>query len=265
MYVNLPFNDFEEVWLNEGLSHVAEELLYYRVGGFAPRQNITAAKLRQSQATVDAFNKFQGDNSGRFETFLAIPSKTSVYGNNDSLETRGATWNLLRYLADHRGSSDGDTWSQLVNTSRTGQDNLSHVFGATYMTQIRDWATSVFADDIAGVTDARFLEPSWNMRDIFPQLVNSNGTPLGKYPLAVVPLSDAATANLSIYSGGAAYLRFSVPANGQASLDWSNRAAPRVALRPVHVGADEVDGGRDGQPIATSFQLLVNDAGTRRT
>ena len=36
MYVNLPFNDFEEVWLNEGLSHMAEELLYYRVSGNAP-------------------------------------------------------------------------------------------------------------------------------------------------------------------------------------------------------------------------------------
>lgn len=226
MYVNLPFNDFEEVWLNEGLSHVAEELLYYRVSGFAPRQNITAAKLGATQASVDAFNKVQGDNSGRFEIFLSQPSQTSVYGNNDSLETRGATWYLLRYLADHRGTSDGDTWSQLVNTSLTGQGNLSHVFGTTYMTQIRDWATAVFADDVPGVTDTRFLAPSWNMRDIFPHLVNSNGTPLGKYPLTVVPLSDASPSNLSIYSGGAAYYRFSIPANGQASLDWTNGLLP---------------------------------------
>ena len=64
------------------------------------------------------------------------------------------------------------------------------------------------------------------MRDIFPQLVDSNGTPLGKYPLAVVPLSDASPANLSVFAGGAAYLRFSVPANGQASIDWSAGALP---------------------------------------
>lgn len=230
MYVNLPFNDFEEVWLNEGLSHMAEELLYYRVSGNAPRQNLTAAKLGQSQATADIFNHYQGDNNGRFETFLLKPSKTSVYGNNDSLETRGATWNLLRYLADHRGASDGDTWSQLVNTSLTGQQNLAHVFGATYMTQIRDWATTVFSDDIPGVTDTRFLEPSWNLRDIFPRLVDGNGTPLGKYPLSVIPLSDGVASNQSIYSGGAAYFRFSVPANGQASVDWSNGQLPPSAF-----------------------------------
>jgi hypothetical protein len=220
LYVNAA-NDFEEVWLNEGLSHIAEELLYYHISGFAPRQNLAASKIGQSQTSADVFNNYQGDNSGRFETFIGKPSQTSVYGANDSLETRGATWNLLRYLADHRGSSDADSWLQLVNTPRTGLDNLSHVFGTTYMTQIRDWATSVFADDVPGVTDTRFLEPSWNMRDIFPHLVNSSGTPLGKYPLAVVSLSDAAPATLSVYSGGAAYLRFSVPANGQASIDWS--------------------------------------------
>ena len=182
-----------------------------------------------------------------------MPSKTSVYGNNDSLETRGATWNLLRYLADHRGSSDGDTWSQLVNTSRTGQTNLAHVFGTSYMTQIRDWATSVFADDVAGVTDARFLAPSWNMRDIFPHLVNSSGTPLGRYPLAVVPLSDATPANLSIYSGGAAYLRFSVPANASGVDRLDAADAPGVAADPVHAGAHEVDTAPDER---TSRQLI---------
>src|SRR5262249_25102658 len=151
------------------------------------------AKIASTQAQADIFNNYQGDNNGRFEMFIDTTAGTSVYGNNDSLWTRGATWHLLRYLADHRGASDGDTWTQLVNTSRTGVDNLSRVFGSNYMTQIRDWATSVFADDVAGVTDTRFLEPSWNMRDIFPNLRDaSTGIRLGKYPLRVVPLSDGA-------------------------------------------------------------------------
>jgi hypothetical protein len=94
------------------------------------------------------------------------------------------------------------------------------------MTQIRDWATSVFADDIAGVTDARFLEQSWNMRSIFPRLVNGAGVPLNRFPLAVVPLSDASPANVSVFAGGAAYLRFTVPAGSQASIDWSTGGLP---------------------------------------
>jgi hypothetical protein len=229
LYVN-DANDFEEVWLNEGLSHIAEELLYYRVAHLAPRQNIGITEIKKDAASVNAFNNYQGDNFGRFEIFLGKPSQTSVYADNDSLETRGATWHLLRYLADHRGSSDADTWSQLVNTTLIGKENLSHVFGSTYMTQIRDWATTVFSDDVAGVTDTRFLEPSWNMRNIFPALVNSSGQALNKYPLAVVPLGDATPANVSVQAGGAAFIRFFVPAGSQASIDWSAGGLPVTPL-----------------------------------
>jgi len=225
LYVNNA-DAFEDVWLNEGLSHIAEELLYYRVSHLAPRQNISASVIQADQTSVNNFNNYQGDNFGRYEIFLGKPSQTSVYAGNDSLETRGATWNLLRYLADHRGSSDADTWMLLDNARLTGQANIASVFGSNYMTQIRDWATSVFSDDITGNTDTRFLEPSWNMRSIFPRLVSGSGVPLNRFPLAVVPLSDAAPANLSVFAGGAAYLRFTVPSGSQASIDWSAGGLP---------------------------------------
>ncbi len=220
IYVNNA-DHFEDTWLNEGLSHIAEELLYYRVSGLTPRQNITASVLGRSPAAVDAFNNYQSDNTGRYEAFLGKPNQTSVYADNDSLETRGATWNLLRYLADHRGSADADTWSRLVNTALTGQQNVANVFGSTYLTQIRDWATSVFADDLPGQTDARFSQPSWDYRDIFPQLVDGNMQGLLSYPLEVFPLSDTSPVTTSVFAGGAAYIRFSVPAGATASIDWS--------------------------------------------
>ena len=225
LYVNNA-DAFEDVWLNEGLSHIAEELLYYRVSGLSPRRNISASTIQADQTSVNNFNNYQGDNFGRYEIFLGKPAQTSVYAGNDSLETRGATWNLLRYLADHRGSSDGDTWMLLDNSKLTGQANLASVFGSNYMTQIRDWATSVFSDDITGVSDARFLEPSWNMRSIFPRLVSPSGVPLNRFPLALVPLVDGAPINLSVIAGGEAYLRFSVAAGSQASIDWSAGGLP---------------------------------------
>ena len=228
LYVNNA-NAFEDTYLNEGLSHIAEELLYYRVAKLAPRQNINATIIRSSQAEVNAFNNYQGDNTGRYEVFLGKPNQTSVYAGNDSLETRGATWNLLRYLADHRGTSDGDTWFQLDNSTTTGKQNLMNVFGSNLLTQIRDWATSVFADDLPGQSDVRFSQPSWNYRDIFPHL-SSSGVLLGRYPLAVLPLSDTDPVTVSIDAGGAAYIRFAVPAGSSASIDWSSGGAPVNAL-----------------------------------
>jgi hypothetical protein len=219
MYVNNA-NVFEDTWLNEGLSHIAEELLFYRVSGLTPRSNIGVAQLN-SQALVNAFNQYQIDNTVRFEVFIGKPSQTSVYGGNDSLETRGATWNLLRYLTDHATGTETSTWQALVNSTTNGQANLARVFGPDYLSMIRNWAVSVFSDDVAGVTDARFLEQSWNMRGIFPNLVDGQGNRLGKYPLQVLPLSSASPVNASVVAGGTAYIRFSVPAGSQASIDWA--------------------------------------------
>ncbi|HVX40926.1 MAG TPA: Ig-like domain-containing protein [Gemmatimonadaceae bacterium] len=219
IYVNNA-SDFEDVWLNEGLSHIAEELLYYRVSGTAPRENIGIQTIAATQASVDAFNNYQADNFGRYDFFLGKPNQTSVYAGNDSLETRGATWDLLRYLADHRTgtSSDADTWSKLVNSTTTGKNNLAQVFGTDYMTQIRNWAVSVFTDDLPSVSDPAFQEPSWNMREIFPRLRGTNSS----FPLKVVPLSaQTPVSSLQVDAGGAAYIRFTVPAGGQSSIDWT--------------------------------------------
>jgi len=219
IYVNNA-NAFEDTWLNEGLSHIAEELLFYKQSGFAPRQNLAASSFK-TQAQLDAINNDQIDNIIRFETFMNKPTATSVYGGNDALETRGATWSLLRDLSDHRSGTDADTWFQLVNSTTTGQGNLARVFGVDYLTQINNWAVSVFADDVTGVTDNRYLQPSWNMRLIYPNLVDSQGNRLGKYPLQVFGLSDNSTVNTPVFAGGVAYIRFSVPGGGQASVDWT--------------------------------------------
>jgi hypothetical protein len=232
LYVNNA-EFFESVWLNEGLSHIAEELLYYRVSGLAPRQNLGITQIRAN--SVDSFNEFQADNLGRFEVFIEKPSQTNVYADNDSLETRGATWNLLRYLADHRAgsSNDGTTWQQLVNTPLSGQQNLANVFGSDYMTQINNWSTSVYADDVTGVTDTRFLGLSWNMRSIFPQLCTDSRTPctqLGIYPLAITSLANNSTSPISVVAGGSSYIRFSVPAGTQASIDWQSGGLPVTSL-----------------------------------
>jgi hypothetical protein len=214
MYVNTGATDFEATWLDEGLSHVAEELLFYAQTGLAPRANIDAAKLRSSSAYVDAFNDEAISNFGRLEAYLGAPSSNSPFADNDDLATRGATWSFLRYAADHTGGDDGTTWFQLVNSTTSGLANLQQVFGVDLTTLARDWATSVLADD-AATTDARYQEPSWNMRSIFGAL-ESNGA----YPLATTTLG-ASPMTVSVNGGSAAYLRFAVPAGQTATVQLS--------------------------------------------
>ena len=205
MYVNTAATDFEVTWLDEGLSHVAEELLFFAETGLGPRANIDATKLRSSGAYVDAFNNEAISNFSRFDSFLGAPTSNSPFADNDSLATRGATWSFLRYAADHTGADDGTTWYQLVNSTTSGLDNLRQVFGSDLTSLARDWATSVFADDLAS-TDARYQQTTWNLRSIFGAL-ESNGA----YPLVTTTLTGSPT-TLSIHGGSAAYLRFAVAA-----------------------------------------------------
>jgi hypothetical protein len=215
MYINTAATDFEETWLDEGLAHVAEELLFLARTGLLPRANIDATLLRSSATYVDAFNDEAISNFSRLGRYLATPASNSPFADNDELETRGATWSFLRYAADHTGSDDGTTWFQLVNSTTTGVANLTNVFGTGLTSLARDWATSVFADDIA-TTDARYQQPTWNFRSIYAAL-QSNGA----YPLATTSLSPSASTTVSVKSGSAAYLRFSVAAGQTATIQWN--------------------------------------------
>ncbi len=214
MYVNTGATDFEATWLDEGLSHVAEELLFYAETGLKPRTNIDATTLRSSSAYVNAFNNEAISNFSRLEDYLGAPFANSPFADNDDLATRGATWSFLRYAADHAGSDDGTTWFQLVNSTTSGTANLQQVFGSDLTTLARDWATSVFADD-AATTDARYQQPSWNLRSIFGAL-ESNGA----YPLATATLGATPT-TVSVNGGSAAYLRFAIAAGRTATVQLS--------------------------------------------
>jgi hypothetical protein len=215
MYVNTAATDFEETWLDEGLSHVAEELLFLAKTGLRPRANIDAPLLRTSSAFVDAFNDEAISNFSRLGQYLASPTSNSPFADNDALATRGATWSFLRYAADHTGSDDGTTWFQLVNSTSSGVANLTRVFGVNLATLARDWATSVFADDIT-TTDARFQQPTWNMRSIYAAL-RSNGS----YPLSTTALGTSPS-TVSVSGGSAAYLRFAVAAGQTATIQWNS-------------------------------------------
>lgn len=102
LYINTAAESFEETWLDEGLAHIAEELLFYRESGVPPRTNLDVTAIRSRSQIVAAFNADMIGNASRYRSYLVSPSNTSPYAAGDSLSTRGAAWNWLRYLADQR-------------------------------------------------------------------------------------------------------------------------------------------------------------------
>lgn len=225
LYVN-EAPRFEEPWLNEGLSHEAEELLFYRASGLSPRTNLTANELRASQQVLDSFNRYMAPDFDLLRSYLADPDTASLMGSTRSLSTRGAVWAFLRYAADRSGRPDAQFFRDLVNATDAGLDNLDRVFGAPALQWMEDWTVAIFADDAVEGVDPRFTQPSWNFRDVFTQ------STLSYFPLATRQLPPAAALNLSLLPGGTAFPAFEVSGGGRAVLHVeSDGGAPPDALR----------------------------------
>ena len=224
--------EFEEGWLDEGLAHIAEELLFYRESKLGPRNNIALSALQASTQTRNSFNEDMASNAGRYRSYLLKPSENSPFRGDDSLETRGATWSLLRYLADRKASSpsasDAPTWQALASTTLTGVANLSAVFGTDLQRRVQDWNIAHYTDDLVTGVPSEFTHPSWNFHNIYPALTGTGNT----YPLKVDPLSTTGASG-TLIGGAASYYRFSIPAGTTANLTLT--APGLVSARVIRV------------------------------
>ena len=214
IYVN-DAASYEEVWMNEGLSHIAEELMFYRTAvGLAPRGNIQLSSLTtgpNASRRVAAFNTYANPNFGRFRSWLQRPDTAGAFKTNDVLATRGAMWGFLRYTADRRNGSDATLWYDLVNSQTSGKANLQNVLGSNPDTWLRDFTSAMYADDAVTGIAAEQQITSWNFRSVYGGL--------GGFPVGTRALTNGVTLTLS-YSrgGGTAYTRFGVPTGGWASV-----------------------------------------------
>ncbi len=116
---------FEEKWLDEGLAHIAEELLFYKEAGITSRLNLNVNALRATNRILSAYNLEMSGNTTRYRTFLQSPTINSPYAANDSLPTRGAAWSLIRYSVDRVNATDNFTAGNGQSVTGAGDIVLS--------------------------------------------------------------------------------------------------------------------------------------------
>jgi hypothetical protein len=212
LYVNDAVVD-EEPWLNEGLSDIAEELVFYHAVGLSPRQNIGGERFGTQQFD-GLFNTYMASNFANLAVFLQDPQSYSPYSSDYDPGTRGAAWAFLRYAADRQGSVDGDIWLRLANSRVSGLDNLFDVFGADVPQMLNAWSVSLYTDDVTPGIDTAYTQPSWNFRSAFPALPTASQP----YPLlgAVQVLSDGVAQTISLHGGSSSFFGFSISAGKEA-------------------------------------------------
>jgi hypothetical protein len=207
----------EEIWLNEGLSHMAEEL-----GSLSYETRFPAPSGRTNPTSIfpDSSTPFINPNllySYRYLFSSAIYSVTSCApGTFCSLAERGGTWLFLRWMADQQGSA---VFRRLVETNLTGRANLEAVLGRSTASALADYAMAVSADSIVGsprsATPAQLRFTSRNLRRLYRSLFEAFGIAGGvgrPFPIEPLALSPGSQVTGTMRPGTFLTYRLRIPA-----------------------------------------------------
>jgi hypothetical protein len=166
----------EETWLNEGLSHFAEELGGRLIPDSECQPAFANCRSQYSSSNIlDAHDYFQNTEAH----FLVFPTSSG-----GTLEERGAVWTFVRWLADHFASDPilgTDLTRRLVQTQLTGAANIQANTGGTLATHVPRWLMAVYLDDGPDLpvepTGLLRLE-SWGLRAVWENPQNNLGWPI---------------------------------------------------------------------------------------
>ena len=165
----------EDIWLNEGLSHFAEELATRLLpAGQCP----SGSCYRDFLARGNIPNAFAYLESP--EAFFLIEPGTST----GTLPERGANWLFVRWLVDHFASDSvlgADLTRRLVATTSVGASNVVAQTGVAFSVLVPEWQMANYLDDLPGFDQpgSRLRYKTWNFRQVFP---DSLGQPFPLIP-----------------------------------------------------------------------------------
>jgi hypothetical protein len=183
----------EVAWLNEGLSHFAEELVGRASRGYADNKKLSWDDVLFE---LDDFDSFFRQNLLRLRLWLDRPDLWSPTSGSalTQLAPRGAAWALLRYSTDQYGGSNPRAFVRsLVAGPEVDIANLEARTHANFADVVAGFLVASFADSTIGSMAPRYSFASWSMRDV---MTNFNG---GDFPLRTrrLPSADVVTSSPS--------------------------------------------------------------------
>ena len=192
----------EEVWMDEGLSSLAEEVAGLAVIEQQIRTNLTWDQVSGTREEIDAFNAYHINNFLNLSLYMFSPANAPTisgvdFGGLGGLQMRGFAWFLLRWLGDQGGGDERVFFRDVVvggpNRDR-GIENVERVAAQSWDDLLAAFAVAIATDD-AGFDDAddRFKVLSWDFRDVFASLnrnVAAGALFPAPFPLLPTPLQS---------------------------------------------------------------------------
>jgi len=231
----------EAVWLNEGMSHIAEEM------GARYYEHKYPAPLGRSDSTLLFPDSAQGFIIGDLYNayaYLLNPEQWSItqFLHGGSLEERGGAWLFLRWLGDQQ---DSTVYARLEQTSLTGIANVQGASGETLPSLFGDFSLALYADSLPGVprevVASRYRFRSRNLRVLFQSLYDAlqrsgQGSRAPRpFPILSTVLAAPASGSSSMVPGTPSYFVVQMPGSGAgATLRFDQ---PGGTALPAGIGA----------------------------
>jgi hypothetical protein len=237
-------NNSEDTWLNEGLSHYAEEL----AGRIVPDTTGQPAGTTYTQYALSNYLNAYEYLENPEATFLISPA-----GTGGSLEERGAGWLFVNWAADQFGSGfdnlaefrvrGTDFTRALVQTELNGAVNVETHAGVPFSTLVTQWLLANYLDNLPGFTPAseRLQYLTLDLRLQFDQLhdqrpsdfarefpLRPDSTRTGSYSRTGTLRQGSGRHLRIIQSAGAEAVQLLLTNNAGAQI--SAAAVPRVGL-----------------------------------
>jgi hypothetical protein len=203
----------EESWLNEAMSHFAEELGGRLIPDVVCAPPFTSCRSQYTGGDILNGYDFLKDTESHF---LIIPTSST-----GTLEERGSGWLFLRWALDQYAADTvlaTATTRALVATSLTGVANIAAVTGANFSSMVPQWLLATFLDDGTDLPEeptGRLRYKSWGLRSIWTNPQNASIFPAG-FPIAVEAITGSYTRSGTLRGGSGRHFMISQPAQGVA-------------------------------------------------
>ena len=240
--------NFESTWLDEALSHFAEDAVGRQAVGMTDLQTFTSSNLPTCNTPcqqANDFNAFFYQNFARLSYWMDKPDQFSPISNlaDTSLAVRGAAWALVRYAADNYANGLPRTlMHQLSIGPDTGVKNFTAATKAPIDTLVKGWLVSMYADHL-GITglDPKYQYRSYDFRSAMPPVAKFVlNQSVATYPLRIQYIGNGSD-NISAknLSGTGSYFRLTVAAGAAAKnvkiLDASGTTAASFTGEHIYV------------------------------
>lgn len=209
----------EQTWLNEGLSHIAEE-----VGSriWETRYPAPTGRANSTRLLPDSAYPYLRGNLTNATRWLEFPTGSSLSvlapDSPGSLGERGAAWLFLRWLAAQRGEG---VFRQLVQTAEVGTRNIEVASGRGFGSTVADFASAIWTDSVPGAprpADARRRFGDRNLRALFFEFQQRDpARASGTFPLTPLTIVGEQRRLLGVPAGGFAMLSWQAGDNAVLS------------------------------------------------